>query len=55
MDSKYESIINLKYEGVKNHKRMDRAKRASIFSPFAPIKINDDIKENKEDIEIDDK
>lgn len=53
MDSKYESIINLKYEGVKNHKRMDREKRASIFSPFAPIKINDETNQNN--IEIDDK
>ena len=45
MNDKYKSIINKEYNGVKKHDRMDKTKRAAIFSPFAPLKNNDDKKE----------
>jgi len=34
---KYDDIINMKYEGVPNHKHMSRHDRASQFSPFAAL------------------
>ena len=34
---KYDDIINMKYEGVPNHKHMSSHDRASQFSPFAAL------------------
>ena len=45
MNDKYKRIIIKEYNGVKKHDRMDKTKRAAIFSLFAPLKNNDDKKE----------
>lgn len=37
MNEKYESIIGLKYDGVKSRERMSRVQRAAQFAPFAAL------------------
>lgn len=37
MNEKYESIIDLKYDGVKSRERMSRVQRAAQFAPFAAL------------------
>ncbi|MFV0395704.1 MAG: hypothetical protein ACK5LC_15175 [Coprobacillaceae bacterium] len=42
MKDTYDDIINLKYDGVKNHKKMSVYNRSAQFTPFAALTGYDD-------------